>query len=521
MPVTIHLPNVLIETARNSTTGWVKELCYQTIIRDGLLDAASLQNVFDVFMSGSPSITAEPTIEGDNEPLYLCGLKHISGVNRLKDYADIKFCDEGITLLYGTNGSGKSGFFRILNHLSGKPLAKQVLPDIYANETKPFACEISYKLGDENVARFLWDNTDATKGIKPFNRISVFDSNYAQYYVQEHDPDTYVLYSQGYFLIDLLKGNLDMLMQKVQYESPERIEEVMSEPLADIDLTALYTNYVTALKIQLEEEVNHLIMKDLKVDVNHHISPDGRPVLTLKLRRPYPITEVLSEGELKSLALGLFIAEQKLKNIKSVIVLDDPVNSLDNYIIERFAERLIDLDNQVILFTHNMRLMDFIYKSRKVSSYSPSTSKSARTDRKKHVVAYQLQSRGYAKGVPLHYGEKMASIFLQWANEDLRNAENDDGFTIKAADNLRHAVEYLVDEKVFMGLTPCKYRGKYDVIPWEKLHFLRNVTADTIECLKQQYCRLSNGNAHLGEHSIDCPLEYDDLLQIYDALKAL
>ena len=116
MPVTIHLPNVLIETARNSTTGWVKELCYQTIIRDGLLDTASLQNVFDVFMSGGPSITAEPTIEGDNEPLYLCGLKHISGVNRLKDYADIKFCDEGITLLYGTNGSGKSGFFRIQCH---------------------------------------------------------------------------------------------------------------------------------------------------------------------------------------------------------------------------------------------------------------------------------------------------------------------------------------------------------------------------------------------------------------------
>lgn len=42
MPVTIHLPNVLIETARNLTTGWVKKLCYQTIIRDGLLDAASV-----------------------------------------------------------------------------------------------------------------------------------------------------------------------------------------------------------------------------------------------------------------------------------------------------------------------------------------------------------------------------------------------------------------------------------------------------------------------------------------------
>ena len=89
-------------------------------------------------MSGGPSVTAEPTIEGDNEPLYLCGLKHISGVNRLKDYADIKFCDEGITLLYGTNGSGKSGFFRILNHLSGKPLAKQVLPDIYARDCRNY-----------------------------------------------------------------------------------------------------------------------------------------------------------------------------------------------------------------------------------------------------------------------------------------------------------------------------------------------------------------------------------------------
>ena len=517
----LHSNHVLIEIARTSSAGWVKELCYQTIIKDGLLDDESLEKVFEAFVLGRGPITPEPDVDTDELPLCLTGLHHISGVNSLKEHADLKFCEEGVTLLYGTNGSGKSSYFRVLNHLSGKPLAKPVLPNIYAAEEKSFACNLSYRLGDGEENTFLWDNTDATKGIRPFNKIAVFDSNYAGYYVKEHDPDTYVLEAYGYFQIDLLKRNYELLRQRVLIECPEKEDLLVAMPHTDVNVDGLYNNYVTALKIALEEEVGNLIKKDLMIEVNHHIREDRKPVLTVKLRRPYPIVEVLSEAELKSLALGLFIAEQKLKNSKSVIVLDDPVNSLDNFIIERFVERILDMDNQVIMFTHNMRLVDLIYKSRRVVCYSPSTAPNARTDSKKHVTAYQIYSRGVEKGVPVHYGDKMSAVYLKWAHDDLKNEEFDDRKASQVADNLRHAIEYLVDEKVFMGLSPCKHRGRYDDIPWGRLTLLRSVEESTIDCLRIQYRRLSNGNVHLGRDFFECPMEPDELEEIYNALKAL
>jgi len=516
-----HSDHVLIEIARTSPAGWVKELCYQTIIKDGLLDDESLRRVFGVFLLDRGPITQEPDVDTDELPLSLCGLHHISGVNSLKEHTDLKFCEEGITLLYGTNGSGKSSYFRILNHLSGKPLAKPVLPNIYATEEKPFACKLNYRLGNGEVNTYLWDNTDATKGIKPFNKIAVFDSNYARYYVKEHDPDTYVLEAHGYFQIDLLKRNFEILRQRVLREYPEKEYLLEAMPYKDLNVEGLYDNYVTALKITLKEEVDYLIKKDLMIEVNHYIREDRKPVLTVKLRSPYPITEVLSEAELKSLALGLFIAEQRLKKSKSVIVLDDPVNSLDNLIIERFAERIIDLENQVILFTHNMRLVDLIYKSRRVDRCSPSSPPNERTSSRKYVTAYQLFSRSGEKGVPVHYGDKMAAVYLKWAHEDLKQEEYDDRKASQVADNLRHAIEYLIDEKVFMGLSPCKYRGRYDDIPWGRLTLLRTVEESTIDCLRIQYKRLSDGNAHLGRDSIECPMELEELEEIYNALKAL
>lgn len=38
---------------------------------------------------------------------------------------------------------------------------------------------------------------------------------------------------------------------------------------------------------------------------------------------------------------------------KSTIVFDDPVNSLDHKIISAFTNEVMDLDNQLLIFTHS------------------------------------------------------------------------------------------------------------------------------------------------------------------------
>ncbi len=78
------------------------------------------------------------------------------------------------------------------------------------------------------------------------------------------------------------------------------------------------------------------------------------------------LTEILSEGEQKVIAIAGFLAELNLRDKPSPIVFDDPVSSLDHKFSEKIAMRLIQesAKRQVIIFTHDISfLLDLQEKS--------------------------------------------------------------------------------------------------------------------------------------------------------------
>jgi hypothetical protein len=68
------------------------------------------------------------------------------------------------------------------------------------------------------------------------------------------------------------------------------------------------------------------------------------------------LSEILSEGEQKVIALADFLAEAGLRRTTAPVVFDDPVNSLDHRRIQEIARRIVALsaERQVVLFTHNI-----------------------------------------------------------------------------------------------------------------------------------------------------------------------
>ncbi|MDP9409505.1 MAG: hypothetical protein M3P70_03215 [Actinomycetota bacterium] len=68
------------------------------------------------------------------------------------------------------------------------------------------------------------------------------------------------------------------------------------------------------------------------------------------------LSEILSEGEQKVIALADFLAESSLRTSPAPLVFDDPVNSLDYKRLEYVVDRLVELakQHQVIVFTHNI-----------------------------------------------------------------------------------------------------------------------------------------------------------------------
>ncbi len=74
------------------------------------------------------------------------------------------------------------------------------------------------------------------------------------------------------------------------------------------------------------------------------------------------MTEVLSEGESRTLSLAAFLTELSTASGLSGIIFDDPVSSLDHIWRERIANRLIEeaKKRQVIVFTHDLLFLKLL-----------------------------------------------------------------------------------------------------------------------------------------------------------------
>jgi energy-coupling factor transporter ATP-binding protein EcfA2 len=122
------------------------------------------------------------------------------------------------------------------------------------------------------------------------------------------------------------------------------------------ELTKAYIT--TALCNRFKDELGHLGLNNLQVQ----LAPAGseRGVMyhrvEFKLKKDVNVADVVSEGEYRCIALAGFLAELATAPIKSALVFDDPVSSLDHLWREAVAHRLVEeaKERQVIVFTHDL-----------------------------------------------------------------------------------------------------------------------------------------------------------------------
>ena len=123
---------------------------------------------------------------GKQNPIVLKSITNVEGVNRLVPNAGLTFCPKALTVVYGRNGSGKSGFVRILRTACrtriDNPSKLKVLADVYGDAAVAQTAEIVIDdgAGDTPV---LW--TPGMAAIPQLMQVSVFDTASAQLYVDE------------------------------------------------------------------------------------------------------------------------------------------------------------------------------------------------------------------------------------------------------------------------------------------------------------------------------------------------
>lgn len=111
------------------------------------------------------------------------------------------------------------------------------------------------------------------------------------------------------------------------------------------------------LKEALEEEIAELDPIADRVELNAQASK-GKPAVRFKLRSEgrERVAKVLSTGEQTALATAFFLAELRVSDERSAIILDDPISSLDHQRREHLATRLAEeaRHRQVVVLTHDL-----------------------------------------------------------------------------------------------------------------------------------------------------------------------
>ncbi len=262
------------------------------------------------------------------------------------------------------------------------------------------------------------------------------------------------------------------------------------------------------LKTHFLNELSSLGYENLDVKIENAKGKKGTSNTKLTLTKSKDIKAILSEGEQKAVALALFVAEAKIQKSVNPIILDDPVNSLDHKIAGNFAECLLQLENQIILFNHNKLFLEAFEVSKGNNHICNTIETCGVQDKGKHIKVYKVNNEGInSKGVLGNYKRNKAKNHIKDAKKLLNASPFDD--SLKVANLIRKAVECSIDEVVFNNQIPTKYSYKTRYISWDDLKNL-NTVSTTIDSLKEIHGRVSGGEMHNGTENEENPIEVDE-----------
>ncbi|WP_457062878.1 AAA family ATPase [Mycobacteroides abscessus] len=190
-------PRETLATWANEQDEWVRSIVRRVLGTGRALSSDDIDVVYALFrqekaldertLPTEPGLTAEVLEEDAELPLAITRLSEVTGVNAIVTGSVIE-PHAGMTILFGENGTGKTGYARIFKALAGSRTADAILSDITVTEVAPTSAKVEYTVGPE-VKEFAWTGE---QGQAPFTRMSIFDSPAVHFHVDDDLEYVYV-----------------------------------------------------------------------------------------------------------------------------------------------------------------------------------------------------------------------------------------------------------------------------------------------------------------------------------------
>jgi energy-coupling factor transporter ATP-binding protein EcfA2 len=211
-----------------SRPGWQTDAVRRFCRREDL-STKDIQAIADHLVAGTypavPELMA-PDMPGGNpngRPVALRAISDVKGINALMEGQQLEFEDSGLTVVYGDNASGKSGYARLLRRaVTSRVGLEVILGDVFSTEATGQAASIEYRVeGDPGANRW---NLGEDAGAH-LTAIRFYDSECGRAYVNSateasYRPFALTLLDQLLAACEALRTELETRTQRLEGTRP-------------------------------------------------------------------------------------------------------------------------------------------------------------------------------------------------------------------------------------------------------------------------------------------------------------
>ena len=133
-----------------------------------------------------------PALVAPSAKIELLAIKNLERVNAIAPNNSLPISPSGLTVIYGDNGSGKSGYARVLKRACrARDRREPIHPNAALQPSEVSPAQATFEITANGVPEALtW--TDGQPGPDLLSSVAIFDSRCADAYLEDEDDFSYV-----------------------------------------------------------------------------------------------------------------------------------------------------------------------------------------------------------------------------------------------------------------------------------------------------------------------------------------
>jgi energy-coupling factor transporter ATP-binding protein EcfA2 len=273
------------------TEGEIKTIADQLIV--GTFPATSNLTVDDV-----------PGGSSTGDRVLLTSLGEVAGVNALVDQQTLSFAETGLTVIYGHNASGKSGYARLLREAVTARVKGDLLGDVFSLTNVAKAAQVGYSVAGSPHTWSLGD-VDSTA----LSSVRFYDVDCGEDYIETAAEITYRPYALT--LLDGLQAHCRTLQAELDQRFRAKHDELPSLPALQPGTSA--ATFVAGLSKDTTDEQIKVVVE---LPADHESSLASKMQEEIRLRASDPNKE---KARLTAIAGNLSQVRQHLEKLDKAV----------------------------------------------------------------------------------------------------------------------------------------------------------------------------------------------------------